>query len=77
MKTTAYRNFTQPVLSKGQQLGADIKAARTLYAKFYEVDVDKEPVDVNKWLREANEIRKFLRVDTIQEALKEINTITQ
>ena len=57
------------------KLGTDIKTAQNIYAILYgDNEVFKE-VNVNLWLSEANEIKTYLRCNTLTETLQKLISI--
>ena len=59
-------------LTPQQRIGNDIRLAKAIYEKMNNVDADIEPVDVNKWLREAKAVQKFIKANTLQQVLEEL-----
>lgn len=56
-------------------LGTDIRTARCLYAILYGEQFVWDEVNVMKWMREAQEVTKQLKLNTFQETLEKLREI--
>lgn len=55
--------------------GEDIRTARNIYACLYGEESVWQEVSVMLWMREAEQVRKHLRLGTLQETLDQVRTI--
>lgn len=64
-----FKTTGQPTISKGQQMGEDIRAAKAIFEnRFGEQTCN----DVNLWLEFANEVREYMRLQTLQETAEKL-----